>query len=146
VGGRVGVIALVGVGLLAVAALVVAAARAFRADAAAFAATAARAPGVVVDVPVGPPDASAPSGSTSLFFPVVRFTAADGRTHESPTREGSRPAAAAVGERVTVLYDPADPGHVDLEGRQPQGVTTVLLVLAALVAVAGVVLVVAGVA
>jgi Protein of unknown function (DUF3592) len=138
------VIALVGVGLLAVAALLTAAARAFRGD---RATSAARAPGVVVDVPVGLVDETTPSGSTSLFFPVVRFQAADGRTLEAPTREGSRPARAAVGDRVTVLYDPADPRRVDLEGRQPGGVATGLMTgLGVLVAAVGVALIVVGIA
>lgn len=44
-----------------------------------------------------------------FYYPVVRFTAADGKTREARLSEGSSPASYEKGERVKVLYDPDHP-------------------------------------
>jgi hypothetical protein len=49
---------------------------------------------------------------TVVDVPVVRFTTIDGRIVDARTEAGSRPGAAVVGQRVRVLYDPADPAQV----------------------------------
>jgi hypothetical protein len=43
------------------------------------------------------------------YFPVVRFTASDGKTHEVQMSEGSSSQEYEAGNEVTVLYDPARP-------------------------------------
>jgi Protein of unknown function (DUF3592) len=59
-------------------------------------------------------------------FPVVRFTLPDGRTVEAQSSYGGR-TAVPEGATVTILYDPADPSRIELEGSRASG--TVLAVL-----------------
>jgi hypothetical protein len=49
------------------------------------------------------------------YYPVVVFRTADGQQVRAPTKFGSFPPPAQVGERVQVIYDPADPAQVRLE-------------------------------
>jgi hypothetical protein len=51
----------------------------------------------------------------SIYYPVVRFRAADGREVEARTRMGTSFKRVREGEPVTVLYDPDDPTHAQLE-------------------------------
>ena len=44
-----------------------------------------------------------------FYFPVVQFTAEDGRRREVKMSEGSDPPSHEVGDEVTVLYDPDHP-------------------------------------
>lgn len=62
------------------------------------------APGRVVDL-VGKRD----SEGDELFYPTVEFTLPDGTVQTVEIPEGTRPAAHAEGDAVTVLYDPDDP-------------------------------------
>lgn len=58
---------------------------------------------------------SGPDGDDgSVFYPVVAFHVADGRAVRTPTRSGGYPPPARVGERVEVIYDPANPQNVAL--------------------------------
>lgn len=66
-----------------------------------------RAPGVVVDH-----HWRAPSNICHL---VVEFRTADGQVARASTGVGSKPPAAAVGERVPVVYDPEDPKRVEVD-------------------------------
>jgi hypothetical protein len=43
------------------------------------------------------------------YYPVVEFTASDGRRRSVQMSEGSWPPSHEVGEEVTVLYDPEHP-------------------------------------
>jgi hypothetical protein len=52
--------------------------------------------------------------TSSLAYPVVRFSLPDGRTFEVESQWGARPAPAREGETVQVLYDPADPTRARL--------------------------------
>jgi hypothetical protein len=63
------------------------------------------APGSVVDTVV-----QQEYGDDSAFsYPVVAFTDRDGQDHTVKVSEGSSPPEWAVGDAVTVRYDPADP-------------------------------------
>jgi hypothetical protein len=42
-------------------------------------------------------------------FPVLRFALPDGRVVHTESDVGSSPSPVRTGDRVTVLYDPADP-------------------------------------
>jgi hypothetical protein len=53
-------------------------------------------------------------------FPVVRFTLPDGRTIEAQSSYGAR-RAVPEGATVTLLYDPAEPTRVELEGSSSSG-------------------------
>lgn len=44
-----------------------------------------------------------------FYFPVVRFTASDGKTRELEMSEGSSSQEYEAGDKVTVLYDPDRP-------------------------------------
>lgn len=79
-----------------------------------FRRTAERAPGVVLDLVLqlsgGRQDPS------WLYFPIVRYSLADGRVVDFKSPQGSAPAAVRKGQQVTVLYDPANPINARLEG------------------------------
>lgn len=51
-----------------------------------------------------------------LFFPIVRFETADGRTHEFESSLRTNPPAYRPGEAVRVVYDPAVPGAATIRG------------------------------
>lgn len=71
----------------------------------------ARAPASVVDTVV-----QQDYGETSVFsYPVVAFTDRDGQNHIVQVSEGSSPPAWAVGDAVTVRYDPAYPDGARIE-------------------------------
>jgi Protein of unknown function (DUF3592) len=53
-------------------------------------------------------------------FPVVRFELPDGRTIEAQSSYGGR-TAVPEGATVTVLYDPAEPTRIELEGGRATG-------------------------
>ena len=69
------------------------------------------APGVVVDmtkrVEYDENDFNRVIGET--YYPVVEFTARDGKRRNVQLNEGSWPPAYEVGDEVTVLYDPEKP-------------------------------------
>jgi hypothetical protein len=70
-----------------------------------------RAPGSVVDTIV-----QQEYGENSVFsYPVVTFTDRDGKNHTVQVSEGSSPPEWAVGDAVTVRYDPAYPGSARIE-------------------------------
>jgi hypothetical protein len=46
---------------------------------------------------------------SEYYYPVVEFTASDGRRRSVQVSEGSQPPSHEVGEEVTVLYDPEHP-------------------------------------
>jgi hypothetical protein len=52
------------------------------------------------------------------YFPVVQFTADDGRRRDVPLSEGSYPPAYEVGDKVKVRYNPAHPldARIDSSG------------------------------
>ena len=77
-----------------------------------FAASAARAGGVVVDLVSGPPG---PQGGVPLAYPVVRYHTTDGREVVFRSGFGSQPPLWRPGQSVTVLYDPADPEAARVE-------------------------------
>jgi hypothetical protein len=43
------------------------------------------------------------------YYPVVEFTANDGKRRQVQLNEGSFPAAYEVGDEVTILYEPSHP-------------------------------------
>lgn len=79
-----------------------------------FRRTAARAPGVVLDL-VLELGGGRQNGSW-LYFPIVRYSLPDGRAVDFKSPQGSAPAAVRKGQQVTVLYDPANPANARLEG------------------------------
>jgi hypothetical protein len=69
------------------------------------------APGSVVDTVL-----QQESGETRVFsYPVVAFTDHDGESHTVQVSEGSSPPEWAVGDTVTVRYDPAYPEGARIE-------------------------------
>ena len=50
----------------------------------------------------------------SIYYPVVRFWAADGREVETQAMVGTSFKRVREGEPVTVLYDPKDPTRAPL--------------------------------
>jgi hypothetical protein len=70
-----------------------------------------RAPGSVVDTVV-----QQEYGDSSAFsYPVIAFTDRDGKDHTVQVSEGSSPPEWAVGDAVTVRYDPAYPKGARIE-------------------------------
>lgn len=51
-----------------------------------------------------------------FFYPVVRFTTADGEQIQFKSSSGSSPASHDTGDTVGVLYDLDDPGDAELSG------------------------------
>jgi Protein of unknown function (DUF3592) len=75
-----------------------------------FVADADRTTGTVVDV-----ESSTDADGYETFYPVVRFTTADGREVEFRSDSGSS-SPPSTGNRVDVLYDPDDPQDAELSG------------------------------
>jgi Protein of unknown function (DUF3592) len=86
----------------------------------AFAASASRAQGVVVELVSG---SSGTQAAAPLSYPVVRYRAMDGREVVFRSGFGSRPSLWRPGQTVTVLYDPADPQAARIESRAASVVT-----------------------
>ncbi|GAB3928228.1 hypothetical protein GCM10011575_11830 [Microlunatus endophyticus] len=80
-----------------------------------FRATATSTTGTVVDVASQLSCSNSGGGCTTDYYPVVRFTATDGRqiTFRSHTGTNSRPA---IGKQVTVLYQAGHPEDARLSG------------------------------
>lgn len=55
------------------------------------------------------------SGSVT-YAPKLKFKSADSREHEIVATLSSNPPPASVGQTVTVLYDPANPESVMIDG------------------------------
>jgi hypothetical protein len=68
------------------------------------------APGVVVEVVIKRDyDNEQERVVNAYYYPVVQFTAQDGRQRNVQMAEGSDPPAYETGDAVTVRYDPAQP-------------------------------------
>ena len=70
------------------------------------------APGVVVKVVLRQQMVTNDNGNDILeetYYPVVRFTAEDGRRREVQLTEGSYPALYEAGDEVTIRYNPEHP-------------------------------------
>jgi hypothetical protein len=76
-----------------------------------FVRTSEHATGTVVDV-----SRETDSDGDEFFYPVVRFTTADGEQIEFKSDSGSNPASHSTGDEVDVLYDPDDPRDAQLSG------------------------------
>jgi hypothetical protein len=74
-----------------------------------FVAGAEHATGTVVD------HSSSSTSEGIVYYPVVRFTTAEGRTVEFSSSSGSS-SPPDVGDRVEVRYDPDDPQDAELSG------------------------------
>lgn len=55
------------------------------------------------------------------YYPVVRFSTADGLEVRARTRSGGVPAPAHTGDQVRVIYDPRSPQNVALDTRAGRG-------------------------
>jgi hypothetical protein len=82
---------------------------------------------------------------TVIDVPIVRFTTRDGRIVDARTDVGNRSGTADVGQRVRVLYDPADPAQVTVAEieRTVYGVVVAIGTVFAALLVVGIVLLVA---
>lgn len=56
-----------------------------------------------------------------VFYPTLRFTTAEGKRVEAESPVGSNPPPAQRGERVPILYDPADPTQVRVDSVMGRG-------------------------
>lgn len=70
-----------------------------------------RAPGTVIDTVI-----SRGSKGGNVSYPVVRYTAQDGRSYEFESSSGSEPPAYDVGDAVEVLYWANDPQNGTIKG------------------------------
>ena len=75
--------------------------------AARFKKAAVEAQGAVVELREG----SGGAHSGTVYYPVIRFADQGGQERTLYSRTGSYPPAYAVGDRVSVLYDPAAPNE-----------------------------------
>lgn len=75
-----------------------------------LAAKGGQAPGYVIDI-VEMRDGS----DVATYRPIVRFTDNDGRLRQFGSDVSSNPPGYAIGERVTVIYDPADPSDAMID-------------------------------
>ncbi len=50
-----------------------------------------------------------------FLYPRFRFIAADGRTRTVTSRSGSTDQPYGDGDKITVLYDPRDPEHAEID-------------------------------
>ncbi|TKK86134.1 DUF3592 domain-containing protein [Herbidospora galbida] len=105
----------------------------------AFLAVAVRAEGEVIALRVSREGVAQRPRPAHVYLPVLRFRTAEGRVVEARSPVGGNPAPAAKGDRVGVLYDPADPsdvridtvtGHGTTAGRWLTGLGAGLLVVA----------------
>lgn len=78
-----------------------------------FAAGAARAQGVVVELVGGP--TPGPQSPGSLSYPVVRYRTMDGQEVVFRSDFGAQPPPWRPGQPVTVLYNPANPQEARIE-------------------------------
>lgn len=104
-----------GLGLFLAAAVLLGVAGWLAADNLRFAERAARAPGEVVELVT-----SRGSKGGTLYSPIVRWQPLEGEPRTLRSRTASSPAAFTVGERVTVLYDPEDPGEARIQAFSEQ--------------------------
>jgi hypothetical protein len=94
-----------------------------------FAAGAARAQGVVVDLVAGP--TPGPQSTGTLSYPVVRYRTVDWREVVFRSDFGAQPPPWRPGQPVTVLYDPADPQQARIEtAARSTGLPALFVVLA----------------
>ncbi|MBZ0334217.1 DUF3592 domain-containing protein [Marinobacter sp. AL4B] len=56
------------------------------------------------------------SSDSTSYYPVVRFTAAEGQPIEFRSNSGSNPPSYNRGEQVTVFYEPANPQDAMIDG------------------------------
>lgn len=81
----------------------------------AFLGTAASVEGTVVEL-VESVSRDSDGHRSRTYRPTVEFQLGSGETRTFTSSMGSSPPAYDVGERVTVLYDPQDPGDARLQG------------------------------
>ncbi len=70
--------------------------------------------------------------------PIVYFDTLDGRRVRSRSRLRTKPARFHVGERVTVLYDPRDPGKAIVRGWRGSRLIVLLILLFLFIGLVGV--------
>ncbi|GLX92886.1 DUF3592 domain-containing protein [Herbidospora sp. NBRC 101105] len=121
--------------------------QAVRRAARAFLSTAVRAEGEVIALLVSRAGVSQRPRPSHVYLPVLRFRTAEGTLVEARSPVGGNPAPAAKGDRVGVLYDPADPRDVRIDTVTGHGTTAgrLLTALGAAVLVVAVGVVVSGV-
>jgi Protein of unknown function (DUF3592) len=96
----------------------------------------------VHEAPVSNIDGASTPVGIPIVVPIVRFRTRDGRTVDARYEVGDISGAFAVGQRVRVLYDPADPAKVvvaEVE-RTAYAVIVVIAVILALLLVTGLLL------
>src|SRR5688500_1065783 len=69
------------------------------------------------------------------YFPVVEFTAADGKTHRFVSSLGHGAPQHQIGQVVDVVYDPANPGRAELRSASWAAGLALLPILVGLVLV-----------
>jgi hypothetical protein len=87
-----------------------------------------KAAGVVVENIWTDSTADRNSSVSGTYHPRVRFRTRSGRDMEFVSSTGSSPAAYRENEGVTVLYDPEDPGHAEIDGFLSVWLLPVLLI------------------
>ncbi|WP_020013724.1 DUF3592 domain-containing protein [Promicromonospora sukumoe] len=127
---------LVAVGLLVMAAVFGTVAGFLAVRTAAFLADARPADGVVIGL--DEQYSSSDNGSARYTYHAVVAYDVGGREYELTDRTGTNPPRYDVGEDVTVLYDPADPGEARLEASYGYWLETIFGLVALALAGAGI--------
>jgi hypothetical protein len=76
-----------------------------------FKKTAVEAQGTVTELKEG---STGGTENHTVYYPIVRFDDRAGQEHMLYSTSGTYPPAHEVGERVAILYDPADPKHAEI--------------------------------
>ena len=74
------------------------------------------------------------SGRSSIFCPIVEFTATSGEKIRFTSDFGSRPAGHKIGQSVKVRYAAADPQKAEIESAMTLWLTPAILIFMSVIA------------
>lgn len=104
-----------------------------------FLARAVRTSGLVVDMKRSW-SRTGTGGSSTIYYPIFRFTGPDGQGIVQKSRAGSSHPSLRPGDAVTVLYDPQKPSDARIDSVQTRGpmASVMAMVFGAVFALVGV--------
>ena len=74
------------------------------------------------------------SGRSSIFCPIVEFTASSGEKIRFTSDFGSRPAGHKIGQTVKIRYDAADPQKAEIESTMNRWMVPLIMMFMSIVA------------